>query len=139
MSALDLQIRFPCLQKYNPDNFSKNLSCQKHGMGLWTSAITIAEDTGVGHDLMASPPGFHTAIPVVSPIPTTAGGTVHFAEPPLAPSTPEQASTSNAPMIPSPTHVQEMMLPHFVDCWFDGTNEWVSIQVHLPTGVPVAF
>ena len=54
------------------------------------------------------------------------------------PSSPEQASTSNAPMMSSPPHVPEMTLPHFVDCWFDGTNEWVSIQVHLSTGLPVA-
>ena len=55
---------------------------------------------------MASPPGFHTAISVVSPIPTTSGGMVHFAEPTPVPSTPEQASTSNVPMMPSPPHVQ---------------------------------
>ena len=41
-------------------------------------------------------------------------------------------------MMPSP-HVQEMILPHFIDCWFDGTNEQVSIQVNLPTGLPVAL
>ena len=91
-------------------------------MGLWSSAITTVENTGVGHDEMASPPGLHTAIPVVSPIPTTSGGTVCFAEPPPVPSAPEQASTSNAPMMPSPPHVQEMILPHFIDCWFDGTK-----------------
>ena len=88
---------------------------------------------------MASPPGFHTAIPVVSPISTNSGDMVRFAEPPPVLSTPEQVSPSNAPMIPSPPHVQEMILPHFIDCWFDGTNEGVSIQVHLPTGLPVAF
>ena len=73
MSAHDVQIRFPHFQKYKPDRFSKNLSCQKQDMGLWSSAVTTAEDTGVGHDLMtglSSPPDFHTAIPVVSPIPT---------------------------------------------------------------------
>ena len=88
-------------------------------MGLWSLAIATAEDTGVGHDQMDSPPGLQTTIPVVSPIPTTSGGTVCFAEPPPVPSTPEQASTSNSPMIPSPPHVQEMILLHFIDCWED--------------------
>ena len=88
-------------------------------MGLWSLAIATAEDTGVGHDQMDSPPGLQTTIPVVSPIPTTSGGTVCFAEPPPVPSTPEQASTSNSPMIPSPPHVQEMILFHFIDCWED--------------------
>ena len=139
MSVLDVQIRFPCFQKYNPDNFSRNLVSSKQEMGLQSSAIATTEITGVGHDEIASPPGLHTAIPVFLPIPITSGGTVYFAELPPGPSAPEQASTSNAPMIPSPPHVQEMILPHFVDCWFDGTNEHVSIQVHLPTGLPVAF
>ena len=139
MSVLDVQIRFPCFQKYKPDNLSKNLSHQKQDMGLQSSAITTAENTGVRHDEMASPPGLHTAIPVVSPIPTTSGGTVHFTEPPQVPSAPEQASTSNARMMTSPPHVQETILPHFIVFWFDGTNEQTSIQVHLPTGLPVAF
>ena len=43
-------------------------------MGLQSLAITAAENTGVGQDEMALPPGLHTAILVVSPIPTTSGG-----------------------------------------------------------------
>ena len=42
-------------------------------------------------------------------------------------------------MMPTPPHVQEIILLHFIDCSFDGTNELVSIQVHLPTGIPVAL
>ena len=42
-------------------------------------------------------------------------------------------------MIPSPPHVQEMILPHFIDSWFHGTNEQVSIQVYQLTGLPVTF
>ena len=72
-------------------------------MRLQSSAVAAGEDTGVGHDPMVGvslPPGFHTATPVVSPIPTSSGDMVHFAGPPLIANTPEQASTSNATMMP---------------------------------------
>jgi hypothetical protein len=110
LSALDVQLKYPQLQTYNPSNFSKNFSRRK-------------QDLSFRSGVDSTPPVVAAAV---------VSGSIPLASPTVAPS-----AANFGPVFP--IGVQEMMLPGFIDKWYDGRFNRVLAQYHLLWSAPVAW
>ncbi len=129
MSALDIQIKHPQFQVYNPTAFSKNLSRLRKDINIKAS--------GAASPVMPPPPAApHPGTAPMPPVPPPPN-------PYAAENVPNAIPTANAVPVQQDRRSfgeNEFRLPHILTTWHDSLGQLHgSVQIHCLSGTPMKF